>query len=76
MFAAGDLCFCEYGADPGVVHARLVLAPVVGFDHVILTPDLEQYIETLDSSNGDFHQFWPPTPNGAIPAGVPAGQVY
>lgn len=76
MFAAGDLCYCEYGGDRGVVHARLVLAHVEAFDHVILTPDLDLYVETLDASNGDFIRFWAPTPNGSIPAGVPAARVY
>ncbi|CAE7766812.1 ANK1 [Symbiodinium sp. CCMP2592] len=69
-----------YGARKGleliVAHARLVLAHVDSFDHVILTPDLDLYTETLDTSNGDFIRFWAPTPNGSIPAGVPASRVY
>ena len=45
---AGQLCYLNYGEAPPCVHTRLVLGHIQGFDHLIRTPDGDEYIETLD----------------------------
>lgn len=61
-----------------MTHARLVLHEVDRAlnDFVILTPDFDIYTETLDNSNPDLVSFHLSGPHGALPLGVPPGQIY
>ena len=40
------------------------------FEHVVLTPDKDIYIEVLDISNEDFVRFFFSGPQGGIPRGA------
>ena len=78
MVNVGEVVYLNYGEHPPVTHARLVLHEVDRAlnDFVILTPDFDIYTETLDNSNPDVVSFHLAGPNGALPLGVPPGQIY
>ncbi|CAE7252533.1 AMY1.1 [Symbiodinium necroappetens] len=68
----------DYGERPICVHTRVVLAVVDHRTHeyVVLTPDLDVYTEVLHESNPELVRFLLPGPNGGIPRGVAARNVY
>ena len=72
----GDVVYMDYGH--GVVHTRVVLSPVdpASFEYIILTPDHDIYCEVLDGSNPDLAAFYNVGAAGALPPGVPPGQIY
>ena len=74
----GDVVYMDYGEAPQCVHSRLVLAEVDASTHefVILTPDLDQYIEILHASNPDVRSFHRGGAAGGLPRGVPAASIY
>ena len=72
---SGHMAYVEYNGYPGVVHARLLLSCVEREDWVILTPDRDIYTETMRPDNPDFTLFFH-IPDGALPPGVPVGQIY
>ena len=77
MFNPGQLVYVDYGeGPPQVVHTRLVLGHIVGYEHMIRTPDGDCYVEILDASNPDYVSFHVGPDDGTLPAGVPAGAVY
>ncbi|CAE6910393.1 prfA [Symbiodinium sp. CCMP2592] len=63
---------------PICVHTRVILAVVnhATFEYVVLTPDKDIYVEVLDASNEDLVLFFPSGPQGGIPRGVSAPNVY
>ena len=71
----GELAYVEYAGYAGVVHARLLLSHVTGGDWVILTPDRDVYVETMQADNPDFSLFIH-VADGGMPPGIPPGQVY
>jgi len=73
---AGQLCYLNYGEAPPCVHTRLVLGHIQGFDHLIRTPDGDEYIETLDGSNPELVGFHIGPDDGSLPHGVVPGEVY
>ena len=66
----------NYGEVPQVVHTRLVLGHIVDDDYLIRTPDGDEYVETLHSSNPDFTNFHVGPEDGSLPPGVAPGVVY
>ncbi|CAE7708857.1 AMY1.1 [Symbiodinium sp. CCMP2592] len=74
----GNIVYLDYGERPICVHTRVVLAVVdhATFEYTILTPDHDIYTEILDISNPDLTRFFTSGPNGGIPRGVSARNVY
>lgn len=74
----GDVCYLDYGEVPRVVHTRLVIGVVdhSAFEYMVLTPDMDHYIEELHSGNSDLAHFYPAPPGGGLPRGVPRAAVY
>lgn len=72
---AGDMAYVEYNGFPGVVHARLLLALVDADDWAIWTPDRDLYVEQMSPNNVNFSLFFH-IPDGSLPPGIPAGQIY
>lgn len=59
-----------------MIHTRLVLGHITGYDHLIRTPDGDEYVETCHVSNPDFSAFHVGPDDGSLPVGVPAPNVY
>lgn len=75
----GDVVYLEYGEVPRVVHTRLVTGIVDRGSHeyTILTPDHDEYVETLHDSNTDLTGIHFAAPGGGgIPPGIPANVIY
>ena len=74
----GDVCYVDYGEAPQCVHTRLVVGVVDRATHefMILTPDMDSYIEVLDSSNSDFAAFYRAGRGAAIPPGLNPAIIY
>ena len=74
----GDVCFLDYGEVPRCVHARLIVGVVDAGSHeyLICTPDFDIYIEICHVSNPDISHFYLPGPRNALPARVPAADIY
>ena len=72
------MCVC-YGYMRGGVpewHRRIVLAHVHADLRVVLTPDLDVYIERMSSANDDVTGFlWGPAAGG-LPVGVPQAALH
>lgn len=77
-FNVGDVVYVNYGEVPVLHHTRVVLAVVdeTVYDYVILTPDLDVYVEKLHDSNPDFTSIHPAGANGAVPAAIAGQNVY
>lgn len=75
-FAPGDVVYVNYGEAPPCIHTRLVLDHVEGDEYLIMTPDLDQYVEELSAENGDFTGFHPALPGGAPPHGANPAHIY
>jgi hypothetical protein len=55
---------------PNVVHERWILDHIKNSDYVVVTPDRDIYVETMDVTNDDFRAFRiRPAPN-VLPPGV------
>ena len=67
-----------YGERPIVIHTRVVLAVIdqARHEYVVLTPDKDIYADVLHESNGDYARFFYSGPQGGIPRGVSARNVY
>ena len=78
VFHTGDVVYLDYGERPICVHTRVVLAVVdhSSHEHVVLTPDYDVFTEVLHESNPELTRFLLPGPNGGIPRGVSARNVY
>ena len=74
----GDVCYVDYGEAPQCVHTRLMVGVVDRATHefMILTPDMDSYIEVLDSSNSDFAAFYRAGRGAAIPPGLNPAIIY
>ena len=74
----GDVVFVDYGEVPQCIHSRLVLAEVnaATFEYVILTPDLDLYMEILDASNPDLVAFHVGGPGGGLPRVIRMANIY
>lgn len=77
-FNVGDVLYVNYGEVPVLHHTRVVLATVddLVHDYVILTPDLDVYVEKLHDSNPDFISVHPAGPNGAVPPAIAGQNIY
>ena len=77
-FSPGDVVYLDYGERPICVHTRVVLAVVdhATHEYTVLTPDYDIYTEILGASNPDLTRFFTSGPNGGIPRGVSARNVY
>ena len=73
---SGQLCLVNYGEVPVCWHTRLLLSPIDGSTWQILTPDHDRYPEQMDQHNPDFVGFEFLGHSAAIPAHIPARQVY
>lgn len=61
---------------PNVVHERWILDHIKNSDYVVVTPDRDIYVETMDVTNDDFRAFRiRPAPN-VLPPGVDPAEVY
>ena len=69
--------FVQYDV-PGPVlwHEPLVLRHVRDQEYVIATPDRDVYVEELGLGNADFRGVRAQGPDGGLPAGLRASQVY
>ena len=78
VFSPGDVCYVDYRERPIVIHTRVVLAVIdhASHEYVVLTPDKDVHIDVLDESNEDFVRFFRAGPQGGIPRGVSARNVY
>ena len=72
----GQLCLVNYGERPRLFHVRILLAPTTVDNWVVLTPDMDTYEEQMSALNTDLTEFIYLGPNPAIPAHIPANQVY
>ena len=61
-----------------MIHTRVVLAVIdhASHEYVVLTPDKDVHIDVLDESNEDFVRFFRAGPQGGLPRGVSARNVY
>ena len=71
----GELVFLRYRGDPAVVHTRLLLGRVFEEEWVVCTSDHDIYTEDLSPENPDLPHRWH-SPDGRVPRGVPARQIY
>ena len=54
----------------------LAVGHVSGTDYVIITPDRDIYVESLDAGNPDIVRSWPGGARRGLPRGIPAANVY
>ena len=52
-FGAGSEAIVRYGTTPPEDHVRLILCHVHARDYVVLTPDLDMYVESLEVDGRD-----------------------
>lgn len=75
-FQPGQICYIAYGEVPRLLHTRLVLGHIQGYEYLIRTPDGDEYIEELDVSNVDASEFHVGPDDGSLPAAIIGVAVY
>lgn len=72
----GHLALMNYGAHPLTWHTRILIAHIEADDWMIVTPDFDRYVETLNVHNPDLTDFEYLGATGNIPHRIPANSVH
>ena len=76
MWKPGNVILVKY-EDPELVwHQRLLCGLIQAASWLICTPDQDYYPEEFHAGNAEIRHVRAYLPGGALPPGVPVGQVY
>ena len=75
-YVPGQMVYIDYGENPVVMHARVILGHITGSEYLIRTPDADVYPELIDDGHPDIQAYFIGPDDGKLPVGVAPATVY